>query len=130
MQVHFLDVGAREYGDAVLCQIGTRSVLIDGSHPGDQVGSPGHPSIPDQLKRLLKAKTLPVTVDLEAKALQTYERFQAALLRKTGSPFRYLPIEPRAVPTQAPPAPEPSVAAATREKSALVGEFSIGVDFD
>jgi hypothetical protein len=71
-----------------------------------------------------------VTVDLEAEALQTYERFQAALLRKTGSPFRYLPIEPWAVPTQAPPAPEPSVAAATREKSALVQEFSVGVDSD
>jgi hypothetical protein len=71
-----------------------------------------------------------VTVDLEAEALQTYERFQAALLRETGSPFRYLPIEPRAVPTQAPPAPEPSIAAATREKSALAREFSVGVDSD
>jgi|SRR5882724_1239958 len=71
-----------------------------------------------------------VTVDLEAEALQTYERFQAALLRKTGSPFCYLPIEPRAVPMQAPPAPEPSVAASTREKSALVREFSVGVDSD
>jgi hypothetical protein len=29
-----------------------------------------------------------VTVDLAAEALQTYECFQAALLRETGSPFR------------------------------------------
>jgi hypothetical protein len=36
-----------------------------------------------------------VTVDLGADELQTYERFQAALLRETGSPFRYLPIEPQ-----------------------------------
>ena len=41
-----------------------------------------------------------VTVDLAAEDLQTYERFQAALLRETGSPFRYLPIEPRPAPTQ------------------------------
>jgi hypothetical protein len=40
-----------------------------------------------------------VTVDLEAEALQTYERFQAALLRETGSPFRYLPVEPQTAPT-------------------------------
>ena len=41
-----------------------------------------------------------VTVDLAAEELETYERFQAALLRETGSPFRYLPIEPRPAPTQ------------------------------
>jgi hypothetical protein len=71
-----------------------------------------------------------VTVDLDAKELQTYECFQAALLRKTGSPFRYLPIEPRVVPTQVPPAPELGVAAATRDKSVHVRGFQVGVDFD
>ena len=49
VQVHFLDVGFAEYGDAVLCQLDGTSVLIDGAHPGDQDGSPGHASIPDQL---------------------------------------------------------------------------------
>lgn len=68
-----------------------------------------------------------VTVDLEAEALQTYERFQAALLRKTGSSFRYLPIEPRAVPTQAPPAPEPSVVAATGKNPRLCGNSASGL---
>ena len=34
--MHLLDVGRREYGDAVLCQLGTKSVLIDGAHKGDQ----------------------------------------------------------------------------------------------
>jgi hypothetical protein len=63
-RVHFLDVGAREYGDAVLCQLGGKSILIDGAHPGDQVGVRGHPGIPDQLKTLLGARTLPVRVDL------------------------------------------------------------------
>lgn len=43
---------------------------------------------------------LTVTVDLAAEELQTYERFQAALLRETGSPFRYLPIKPQPAPTQ------------------------------
>ena len=53
VRVHLLDVGPQEYGDAVLCQFGATSVLIDGAHPGDQVGKEGHPSIPDQLGDLL-----------------------------------------------------------------------------
>jgi hypothetical protein len=59
-----------------------------------------------------------MTVDIDAKELQTYERFQAALLRETGSPFRYLPVEPQTAPGKDLPAPVPDVAAATREKSA------------
>jgi beta-lactamase superfamily II metal-dependent hydrolase len=46
-RVHFLDVGAREYGDAVLCELAGRTVLIDGAHPGDDV------RIVDQLRSLL-----------------------------------------------------------------------------
>jgi beta-lactamase superfamily II metal-dependent hydrolase len=46
-RVHFLDVGAREYGDAVLCELGGKTVLIDGAHPGDDV------RIADQLRSLL-----------------------------------------------------------------------------
>ena len=63
--MHFLDVGPREYGDAVLCRLGERWVLIDGAHPGDQLASPGHPSIPGQLRDLMgTAAGAPVHVDL------------------------------------------------------------------
>jgi hypothetical protein len=37
-----------------------------------------------------------VTVDVGAAALQTCECLQVALLRKTASPFRYLPVQPLA----------------------------------
>jgi hypothetical protein len=70
------------------------------------------------------------TVDLEAEDLQTYEHFQTALLRETGSPFRYLPVHPQAAPRQAPPVPEPDLAAATREKSAQTQECRPGGDSD
>lgn len=52
-KVHLLDVGPDEYGDAVLCQFGDKTVLIDGAHPGDDRGKDGHPSIPDQIGELL-----------------------------------------------------------------------------
>src|SRR5215208_362074 len=63
VRVHFLDVGADEYGDAILCQLGAKRVLIDGAHPGDQNGGAGHPSIPAQLTELLQDAT-PVHIDL------------------------------------------------------------------
>ncbi|MFZ0064250.1 MAG: MBL fold metallo-hydrolase [Pyrinomonadaceae bacterium] len=52
-KVWLLDVGPDEYGDAVLCQFGNKTVLIDGAHPGDDEGKGGHPSIPDQIGKLL-----------------------------------------------------------------------------
>ena len=52
-KVWLLDVGPEEYGDAVLCQFGNKTVLIDGAHPGDAEGRGGHPSIPDQIGDLL-----------------------------------------------------------------------------
>lgn len=52
-KVWLLDVGPDEYGDAVLCQFGDKTVLIDGAHPVDANGKGGHPSIPDQIGRLL-----------------------------------------------------------------------------
>jgi beta-lactamase superfamily II metal-dependent hydrolase len=63
IRVHFLDVGAEEYGDAVLCEFAGTTVLIDGAHPGNQVSAPGHRSIPEQLEALLQT-TRPVQVDL------------------------------------------------------------------
>jgi beta-lactamase superfamily II metal-dependent hydrolase len=62
--VHLLDVGLQEYGDAILCQFGDVSVLIDGAHTGDQTGKPGHVSIPDQIGQLLKQSTTPYRVTL------------------------------------------------------------------
>lgn len=62
-QIHLLDVGRDEYGDAVLCQFGNRNVLIDGAHPGDHDGTPGHPSIPDQIGKIL-GKNEPYPIDL------------------------------------------------------------------
>ena len=71
---------------------------------------------------------LTATVDLEAEDLQTYEHFQTALLRETGSPFRYMPVHPQAAPRQAPPVPEPDRATATRAKSAQTQGCSLGGD--
>src|SRR4030095_3352529 len=62
--VHLLDVGLKEYGDALLCQFGDVTVLIDGAHPGDQNGSTGHTSIPDQISALLNQSTPPYHVTL------------------------------------------------------------------
>lgn len=63
-KIHLLDVGVEEYGDAILCQFGSRTVLIDGAHPGNDKASPGHLSIPEQLSKLLGAATKPVEIDL------------------------------------------------------------------
>ena len=50
--VHLLDVGREDYGDAILIQLKGRNILIDGGHRKDLIGSQGHPSIPEQLRRL------------------------------------------------------------------------------
>lgn len=57
-KVHLLDLGEKQYGDCVLCQFGEETVLIDGSHRGDDA------HILKQLKRLLKQQTLPLQVSL------------------------------------------------------------------
>ena len=62
-RAHFLDVGAQEYGDCVLCELAGLTVLIDGAHPGNQVSSQGHRSIPEQLETLLRTSR-PLEVDL------------------------------------------------------------------
>jgi beta-lactamase superfamily II metal-dependent hydrolase len=62
--VHLLDVGLKEYGDALLCQFGDVTVLIDGAHTGDQTGKGNHKSIPDQIGQLLKQSVTPYRVTL------------------------------------------------------------------
>lgn len=53
-QVHFLDMGAKKYGDCIVCLAGRKRILIDGGHLGDQRRShPSYPSIPEQLEEIL-----------------------------------------------------------------------------
>ncbi|HKY45576.1 MAG TPA: MBL fold metallo-hydrolase [Pyrinomonadaceae bacterium] len=61
--IHMLDVGADPYGDAVLCQFGSTTVLIDGGHPGSFNGQGTHDSIPAQLEDLLQHEP-PFEIDL------------------------------------------------------------------
>ena len=62
-KVHLLDVGPQEYADALLCEFGGRTILIDGAHPADHRGREGHPSIPEQLADILGPAT-PHRIDL------------------------------------------------------------------
>jgi beta-lactamase superfamily II metal-dependent hydrolase len=63
-RIHLLDVGEKQYGDAVFCQLGGKTILLDGGHKGDDVGDGDHTSIPDQLRRLTATDAGPVVVDL------------------------------------------------------------------
>jgi glyoxylase-like metal-dependent hydrolase (beta-lactamase superfamily II) len=46
-----------------LCEFGDKTVLIDGAHPKDGAGTPGHRSIPDQLTAIL-GHQVPLRVSL------------------------------------------------------------------
>jgi beta-lactamase superfamily II metal-dependent hydrolase len=50
--VHLLDVGTRDYGDALLCRVGGRTILIDGGHPGDERSGGGRAGLIDQLRAI------------------------------------------------------------------------------
>ncbi|MBI3969810.1 MAG: MBL fold metallo-hydrolase [Chloroflexi bacterium] len=63
LRVHLLDVGKAPNGDAVLCQFGDRTVLIDGGHPDDADPRPPYRSIPEQLGDILNAGP-PFNIDL------------------------------------------------------------------
>jgi beta-lactamase superfamily II metal-dependent hydrolase len=62
--VHLLDVGRKQYGDAVLCRFGAVSVFIDGAHRGNYEDDGTHPSLPKQLRYLLGQTGPTSTVDL------------------------------------------------------------------
>jgi len=65
VKIHLLDVGPEEYGDAVLLQLGTKSVLIDGAHAGNwQDKGVKHPAIQKQVGSLLDQNQSPFQVDL------------------------------------------------------------------
>ena len=57
-KITLLDLGDKQYGDCVLCQFGTETVLIDGSHNGDEA------HILKQLKWLLRQSGPYVRVSL------------------------------------------------------------------
>jgi beta-lactamase superfamily II metal-dependent hydrolase len=50
-----LDMGKEKYGDAILCLLGGKTILIDGGHPGDFDGQPGTASLPKQIEDILGA---------------------------------------------------------------------------
>lgn len=62
--VHLLDVGTKQYGDAVLCRFGDVSVLVDGAHRGNYQDDGTHPSLPRQLRYLLGQSGTTTEVDL------------------------------------------------------------------
>ena len=53
---YLLDMGKEKYGDAILCLLGGKKILIDGGHPGDFDGQAGTKSLPAQIKDILGAK--------------------------------------------------------------------------
>jgi beta-lactamase superfamily II metal-dependent hydrolase len=50
--VHLLDVGTKDYGDALLCKVGGRTIMIDGGHPGDDRSGSGRADLVGQLTKL------------------------------------------------------------------------------
>jgi beta-lactamase superfamily II metal-dependent hydrolase len=63
LRLYLLDVGTQQYGDCILCEMGDRYILVDGGHPSDFRGTPGHDSIPAQLESIF-GHPAPFPVDL------------------------------------------------------------------
>jgi beta-lactamase superfamily II metal-dependent hydrolase len=52
-RIHLLDVSRAKYGDALVLELGSRRILIDGAHPGDDKAKPwGAPSLPEQFTEI------------------------------------------------------------------------------
>lgn len=65
VEIHLLNEGQTAYGDCILCVFGGITVLIDGSHPGDDQPSDRiKRSIPEQLATLLGQSADSLQVDL------------------------------------------------------------------
>src|ERR1700694_2637987 len=63
--VHLLDVGPEEYGDAIVCQFGDTTVLIDGAHPGNYKDKgEDHPSIQAQIGDVMGQQEEPYSISL------------------------------------------------------------------
>jgi beta-lactamase superfamily II metal-dependent hydrolase len=61
--IHLLDVSEEQYGDAILCEFGNTTVLIDGGHRSNIGGRGSHSSIPEQIGEILNQEP-PYNVDL------------------------------------------------------------------
>src|SRR5579884_370182 len=65
VEIHLLNEGQTAYGDCILCLFGGTTVLIDGSHPGDDQPSDRiKRSIPEQLATLLGQSEDSLQIDL------------------------------------------------------------------
>jgi beta-lactamase superfamily II metal-dependent hydrolase len=53
LEIHLLDMGVKKFGDCIVGRRGEITMLIDGGHPGDQVGDGTMASIPEQLSGIL-----------------------------------------------------------------------------
>lgn len=62
-RISLLDVGTEQYGDALLCEVGGRVILIDAGHPGDVQARDGYVPLQQQIAETLDAP-LPVDIDL------------------------------------------------------------------
>lgn len=52
-RVHLLDVNRERYGDAIVLELGSKTILIDGAHPGDDKPKAGAaPSLPEQFQEI------------------------------------------------------------------------------
>lgn len=63
LKIHLLDMGTERYGDCILVRRGSRTILIDGGHPGDFQRRGNSPGIPAQLQKIL-GHPAPFAVDL------------------------------------------------------------------
>jgi beta-lactamase superfamily II metal-dependent hydrolase len=63
--VHLLDVGPQEFGDAIFCQFGGTTVLIDGAHPSNwKDAGADHPSIQRQIAEILDVEPQRIRISL------------------------------------------------------------------
>lgn len=52
MIIHLLDVGSKQYGDCLFVEDSGKTILIDGSHKGDDRTTAQYQSIPDQIRAI------------------------------------------------------------------------------
>lgn len=52
-KIHLLDVNRERYGDAIVLELGSKTVLVDGAHPGDdKAKTDASPSLPEQFQEI------------------------------------------------------------------------------
>src|SRR5262245_36340807 len=63
VRIHLLDVGTEQYGDCVLLELASRTILVDGGHKSNISAQGQAPSIPTQMEHLLGRRP-PFKIDL------------------------------------------------------------------